>query len=47
MPKVDKTSKQFLRGVKDEYKEHPWVGKKGAVRIVTEHLKKHPFMYLK
>ena len=47
MVKVDKTSKQFKRGVADEFREHPWVGKKGAERIVEDHLKKHPFMYKK
>lgn len=47
MARIDKNSEQFKRGVKEEYKEHPWAGKKGAERIVLEHLKEHPYMYKK
>jgi hypothetical protein len=43
--RVNKESTQFKRGVKEELKEHPWAGKKGAERIVADHLKEHPFMY--
>jgi len=42
---IDKNSKQFKRGVRDELHEHPWAGKKGAERIVMDHLKESPNMY--
>lgn len=44
---IDVNSVQFRRGVKEEYREHPWVGMKGAKKITTDHLKKHPYMYMK
>jgi hypothetical protein len=45
--KINKDSKQFQRGVKEELKEHPWAGRRGAEKIVEDHLIKHPFMYRK
>ncbi|MDD3724979.1 MAG: hypothetical protein PHV83_05585 [Bacteroidales bacterium] len=45
--RIDKNSRQFKRGVKEERKEHPWAGKKGAERIVADHLGEHPYMYKK
>jgi hypothetical protein len=39
--------RQLRRGTVDEHKDHPWASIKTAERIAADHLKKHPYMYLK
>ncbi len=43
---VDKTTKQFKNGVREERKEHPWMTTEQLERLVSNHLSKHPYMYL-
>ena len=40
-------TKQILRGMREEKKEHPWMPDWQVEKLVTDHIKKHPFMYKK
>ena len=42
---IDHSSKQFQRGLKEELKEHPQLGKAGAAQLVEQHITLHPYMY--
>lgn len=44
---IDKTSRQFKRGVREESKEHPHFNKKEIEQLVVDHLTLHRFMYRK
>ncbi len=43
--KIDKTSEQFRRGVREETREHPLFGKRTIETLVTNHITLHPYMY--
>lgn len=44
---VNKESKQFKRGFKEEKREHPSFNDRQVETIVTDHLSKHKYMYRK
>lgn len=44
---IDKTSRQFRRGIREESKEHHSLDKKQIETIVVDHLTLHPYMYKK
>ena len=44
--RVKRLERQIKKGYKEEREEHPWAEPNAVDRIVKDHLRKHPFMYL-
>ena len=41
------SQEQIEKGIRTERKEHPWLNTKELERLVRDHIKIHPYAYLR